>query len=606
MYHLGWKRDLPDHRDFLYSAPSDILRTLPSKVDLRSTMPPVYDQGQIGCHDERTEVLTDNGWKFWSALDGTEQLGTMRPLDHTLEFQAPSALHTYAYDGPMHYAEHKSLDFAMTPTHRMYVRKWNEKARTLSPDFDFTTIENIGRYTGLPNATSGHLGVELQSIKLGNREWNGNDFLALIALVVSDGSTGSTEHNWNRVSFCCFREDRLPMVRDLAARLQLPEVPGRPGVWTWHDPDLAAWLRSNAYTGQRLASPFKRIPDIVKATASNQIATFFNYYGDQHCNETGQRQFYTSSQKLAGDIQELLLRVGKRGRLYERAPRDTTMNDGRRIEAANGVADITIVERETDRLSIERRKNIRKEHYKGGVFCATVPNGLLVTRRNGSMLISGNSCTANSIAGAIQFDRLKLKEAPDFIPSRLFIYFQERSMENTVALDAGAAIRDGIKSIATLGVCPETDWPYLATPADPATNLFPPGSPPVTRPSAKSYTDALQHTAISYARVQQSYSQLRGCLAQGYPFVFGFSVYSNIYDANGDPVIDLTMPSSQDQMLGGHAVLCCGYSDATRMFTVRNSWGSAVQDKGYFYIPYGYLTDENLASDFWTIRKESA
>src|ERR1039457_3910241 len=60
------------------------------------------------------------------------------------------------------------------------------------------------------------------------------------------------------------------------------------------------------------------------------------------------------------------------------------------------------------------------------------------------------SCTANAIAAAIQFDRLKQK-IPDFVPSRLFIYYNERAMENTVASDSGAQIRDGIKSVVAQG-----------------------------------------------------------------------------------------------------------------------------------------------------------
>lgn len=216
------------------------------------------------------------------------------------------------------------------------------------------------------------------------------------------------------------------------------------------------------------------------------------------------------------------------------------------------------------------------------------------------------SCTANAIGGAVQFDRLKLKESPDWVPSRLFLYYNERDIEHSIPSDAGAMIRDGIKSIVRLGICPETEWPYVATPADPFTGLFPSGSPPVTKPPAKCYTDALQHTAISYLRVTQSFAQLRGCLAAGYPFVFGFTVYSSIYDHNGNPVVNLPMPSSNDQILGGHAVLAVGYNDSTRMFTIRNSWGSNVQDHGYFYMPYNYLTDIDLAADFWTVRRMSS
>src|SRR5262245_26808338 len=61
------------------------------------------------------------------------------------------------------------------------------------------------------------------------------------------------------------------------------------------------------------------------------------------------------------------------------------------------------------------------------------------------------SCTGNAIAGALQFDRLKQKLTPDFVPSRLFIYYNEREMEGTVDSDSGAQIRDGIKSVADLG-----------------------------------------------------------------------------------------------------------------------------------------------------------
>src|SRR5690349_5986657 len=69
------------------------------------------------------------------------------------------------------------------------------------------------------------------------------------------------------------------------------------------------------------------------------------------------------------------------------------------------------------------------------------------------------SCTANSIGGAFQFEQIKQK-VKDFVPSRLFIYYNERVIENTVNSDSGAQIRDGIKVVAKQGAPPETDWPY--------------------------------------------------------------------------------------------------------------------------------------------------
>jgi C1A family cysteine protease len=212
------------------------------------------------------------------------------------------------------------------------------------------------------------------------------------------------------------------------------------------------------------------------------------------------------------------------------------------------------------------------------------------------------SCTANAIAAAIQFDRAKTGKKPDFTPSRLFIYYNERAMEHSVPLDAGAMIRDGIKSVAKQGVCKETTWPYEAMPADPNTHLFPPHSPPVTKPPAPAYSEAKNCQAVTYSRVQQALAQMKGCLAEGYPFVLGFSVYDSIYDAHGNPVKVLPMPSGKDNQIGGHAVLTVGYSDAKQWFVIRNSWGPKVQDHGYFYMPYAYATDPHLTSDLWTIR----
>src|SRR5262249_29695985 len=69
------------------------------------------------------------------------------------------------------------------------------------------------------------------------------------------------------------------------------------------------------------------------------------------------------------------------------------------------------------------------------------------------------SCTGNAIAGAIQFERRKQLLSPDFVPSRLFIYYNERVIEGTVNSDAGAQIRDGIKSVSKQGVCSEVTLP---------------------------------------------------------------------------------------------------------------------------------------------------
>jgi C1A family cysteine protease len=200
------------------------------------------------------------------------------------------------------------------------------------------------------------------------------------------------------------------------------------------------------------------------------------------------------------------------------------------------------------------------------------------------------ACTANALAAGVDFERRRQNLA-FLAPSRLFIYYNERVLENSVSSDSGATLRDGMKTIAAQGVCAEPLWPY-------DTSKF------ADQPNAACYTVARQHRTLSYSSVNQDLAQMKGCLASGYPFVFGFTVYESFESDVVAKTGKVPMPGADEAVLGGHAVLAVGYSDASQRFLVRNSWGPAWGINGHFTIPYTYLTNSDLADDFWTIRLE--
>lgn len=198
------------------------------------------------------------------------------------------------------------------------------------------------------------------------------------------------------------------------------------------------------------------------------------------------------------------------------------------------------------------------------------------------------SCTANAIAASIDFE-VKKRGLPLLNPSRLFIYYLERELEGSIDSDSGAEIRDGMKSVGHYGVAPESMWPYVI-------DKF------ADNPPSTCYQAATTHLVQRYYSVAQDLNQMKSCLAAGYPFVFGFTVYTSFEAESVANSGIVPMPSTKESVLGGHAVLAVGFNDSTQRFYVQNSWGTAWGQHGFFEIPYAYLLNPNLASDFWTIR----
>jgi C1A family cysteine protease len=213
------------------------------------------------------------------------------------------------------------------------------------------------------------------------------------------------------------------------------------------------------------------------------------------------------------------------------------------------------------------------------------------------------SCTANALAAAYQYCELKEHEIHPFMPSRLFIYYNERAKEGTVTQDSGAQISDGINVIHTLGVCPEQPvagipsadvWPYDVT-------KF------AEKPPQECYDLARKHHTGYYKPIAQSLPHIKQSIINGFPVVFGFQVYESF---EGEQIAKdgiLHMPGPNEQVVGGHAVVCVGFDDnmtidgVSGAVKVRNSWNALWGRQGSFWMPYKYILDPNLCDDFWSV-----
>ncbi len=165
----------------------------------------------------------------------------------------------------------------------------------------------------------------------------------------------------------------------------------------------------------------------------------------------------------------------------------------------------------------------------------------------------------------------------------------ERVIEDSVDQDLGAMARDGIKAVAAVGAPPETDWPYdIARFAQ--------------RPPEEAYRDGEKHRIARYERLPRDLDHMKGCLASGFPLIFGFSVYESLEGEEVRRTGRLEMPAPAERVIGGHAVIAVGYMQDEQRFIVRNSWGPGFGMDGYLTMPYDYLLQRRMSADFWTIR----
>ena len=593
----GWRPDKPDPRDYrmvVTMAESD----LPARVDLRPQMPPVYDQGSLGsCHDDETEVLTRRGWLRFEDTTLTDEFASVDPDTSRLIFEHPSRIVKLPYIGELVAVSRRTVDFRVTPDHRMLVRKWNEAERTLNSNYEFVPAGQLGWCAGLLNRVVWQgckvdASYTLPGVEHKRRAYRTDlvvpmsAWLRFLGIYLAEGTMLNRDQCSGRISYkiqiAASKERERTFIRETFFDLGIHalELSDR---FTFEDKRIYEELSRLGLEGVK--APFKFVPAFVFDLPADQIRELLlgHFSGDGSSTSDGHRSHYTSSWRLADDLQRLVFMSGDEAYLTSRSPRTSVMKDGR--IARGKYPEFRVGVCENKNLSLERKSDIEAVPYKGYVYCAEVPTyHTLVTRRHGRILVSGN-CTANAAGAAHQFNQTKQGSTASFCPSRLFTYFNTRMLEDTVEEDAGAMIRTAMKTLERFGACPETMWPY-----DTAKFRVQPPQP--------CYTEAEKHQAVRYMRVNQQHRDIRACLAAGYPVVFGFTVYRNFDDVGADGMMQ--MPAGPED--GGHAVMLVGYDDASKRYIVRNSWGERWGDHGYFYMPYAYCTDRGLSADFWTIR----
>jgi len=618
-YRLGWHPELPDFRDVYIDDPEirGSLRlagpltgvetaTIPGSIDLREWCSPIEDQGAAGsCHDDKTQVLTSTGWKLFADLSDDDELATVDPVTHQLTYERPTRVVRLPYKGNLLSVQTRFLDFAVTPDHTMLVRPWVQAETKLSDQYKFVQAKDLGWYVGLMTRVkwAGTPGVASDIYVLpgvsdhkhkaqrSDRQVAMTVWLQLLGVYLAEGTMCRDPKHY-KIQLAAATDVEQNYIIGLLGELGLNYL---------RLPDRITFDNKQIYTEfERLGlkgvhAPDKFVPGFVFEQSAEHIKWFLrgHFMGDG-CGQHGRRSHYTSSSCLAEDLQRLIFLSGDESHVRSRDPRQATMADGRVIVSQHPEYRVSVCEKRNS--SLERKESVNEVPYEGTVYCAEVPtHHTLVTRRNGSILISGN-CTAQAAVGLVEYLERRVT-GKHMDGSRLFVYKVTRNLLGWTG-DTGAYVRTTLKALAKFGVCPERYWPYQIANLD-------------VEPPAFCYAYGQTARAQQYFRIDRAgadrnvvLQMVKRLLVIGLPCAFGFVVYDW-----GNATGEFVMPGSEDRPQGGHAVMAAGYDDnrkigeSTGALMIRNSWGTGWGDGGYGWLPYDYLLS-GLASDFWTIYRQ--
>ena len=359
----------------------------------------------LDCFDEQTEVLTDVGWQLFEKLNGDDCLATVNLETDRIEYQRPQALIAKPYKGDMLAVANTRVDLLVTPGHRMvvYRRRWRDGQtvwQTDTPEIRparFLTqnlsLKVTGRWEGVPAST----------VRVAGEDVDARDLAAFLGWYVSEGSrsltyakTQGNGKRW-RVQIAQHPGPKMDQLVALCRRLPWKEQVLK---------ECVVFTRAALYeyVGQCGSSCYhKRVPPWIKAASPDIIEAFVDaaILGDGWTEKTGHRAYATTSRRLADEMQELFIKLGRTARVSV-IPSKPWNIEGRSGQA---VEQYHVHERRTRTICLRGKTDdgygltVRKVPYDGRVYCATVPNGTLIVRRNGVAVVAGN-CRVYALAAA--------------------------------------------------------------------------------------------------------------------------------------------------------------------------------------------------------------
>lgn len=381
---------------------------VPKNKTLEVTVEQVKEK--FGCYDEKTEVLTKDGWKYFKDISYDDKIASLVSGKY-IEYHNPSDIIKYHYTGDMYRLKTRGVDLLVTPNHNLYLSKGSyyngRHSPSLKKDYDFELC-NPKKYFG-KNKRFKKSGIwlgkkqDVFNLPKDFHEWKHSKkvwpekkiemdlWLKFLGWYIAEGCASVKKGD---VRIACNNTDGGleknvigEIISNIGFKLKTSGENKSAFTFNIYSKRLAKWLSKNCGQG----SLYKKVPSFVKELCPEQIIIFLNslYQGDGHKSKTAET-LYTISKQLSDDVQELLLKAGYTSSVDIRPPAVTDLCSGK-----HNCYCIRWLKKSNFHNTSNKKKSISTKEkivpYKGMVYCVTVPEHVIYVRRGGKPVWCGNS-----------------------------------------------------------------------------------------------------------------------------------------------------------------------------------------------------------------------
>lgn len=346
------------------------------------------------CHDDQTEVMTEDGWKLFADLTGDEMLLTMDQQTQKAVYRKPTKVVKKPYAGPMYLYEAKGANFCVTPDHDMYFHgrtgRMTDTVWRKAPMEELVGKTNKFMKKTISWDVADQAKFELPEVQ-GDRKFcparlvEMDDWMTFLGWYLSEGHLIKTRGQVYGIGISQDAPEAQQRIFDLLVRLGFDPKRTRHQVHVYN----MQLARHVEQFGKNCLE--KRVPTYARMASARQISLLLDSYleGDGY-EKQGQGIIYTSSPRMADDLQEMILKTGKPSVIHKRDLAGRTSDFGTHV-ATSSVDGFTVTRPHEDSKIKFYPQNLKRIDYDGTVYCASVPpEAMLLTRRKGYTLWSGN------------------------------------------------------------------------------------------------------------------------------------------------------------------------------------------------------------------------